>query len=1018
MISVYNNAKFEVIKLILKRVISLILALLMLLSVTAPCFYADEEGQPAEQEAEEVVEEEPAEAPPTEPPTEAPTEEETEEPTEEPTKPPPTEPPKPDPRKLGYAKYAAKLDETVYRDSDLGATYTEDYTTFKLWSPTADDVKVCIYKTGSDKEEGFNTIAVKPMTLSKSVGTWYVTLEGDFKNMYYTYKVTIGDNTYEVVDPYAKAVGVNGDRGMIVDLSDTDPEGWSNDSFKRVSEASDAIVWEVSVRDFSVAENSGVSEKNRGKFLAFTEKDTTFDGEEGSASTCVSYLKELGVNYVQINPFYDFASIDEAQSIDDQYNWGYDPKNYNAPEGSYSSDPYDGRTRITECKQMIQALHEAGIGVIMDVVYNHTYESENSFFNQIAPYYYYRFNEDGTWSNGSGCGNDVATERYMARKFIRESVAYWADEYHIDGFRFDLMGLMDVDTMNGIRKDLDALSDGEHIIMYGEAWNMKTTVPSNVTLANQDNMDKLSKRIGAFNDNGRDAIKGSNFDASGKGFVQEGSSKGGVRNAIDGTGNGWASIPAQCVNYASCHDNLTLYDKLTASVKDDGKYTLRREDLLKMNQLSAATVLMSRGMPFMLAGEELGRTKQGDENSYQSSVEINQIDWLSRYRFTIMTDYYKGLISIRKAIPTLRDGTGERTELQFLESSSKNTIAYSVTGSDMPSVVIALNGDPSKPSTVSLPDGDWVIVADDQRAGLSKLGEASGTVSVPATSACVLVDAKSFADIEQEAPECLLYIRYKDKANEGSVVCEERLTGAKNESYVAATPSEILFNYNILSDSGLNGTFSKAFDIVDVSCVAYKGEYSTVTVKFVNTDNKVIANTVVMTNRVGQQYYTPSIPGIKGYSLDLDQLPENGAGLYTKDPIEVVYTYKEAKDTQGGDSEFTCPANVIYLADDGTILSLKSYRGVEGDRLEVEEMEFDGYKYYDISNDNAVFSENEVNVLVYYQNPQRAFWLSVKNNLLAIILVFVGTVAVIVAAVIILRRVSKKKKMMSIQIED
>ena len=276
---------------------------------------------------------------------------------------------------------------------------------------------------------------------------------------------------------------------------------------------------------------------------------------------------------------------------------------------------------------MIQALHKAGIGVIMDVVYNHTYFSEDSFFNQIAPNYYHRFNEDGSWSNGSGCGNDVATERYMVSKFIRESVAYWADEYHIDGFRFDLMGL------DGRRYHERHPYRSERAARRREDHHVRRSVehedhrPANTVLANQDNMDKMSKRIGAFNDNGRDAIKGSNFDASGKGFVQEGSSKGGVRNAIEGSGNGWASIPAQCVNYASCHDNLTLYDKLTASVKDDGKYTMRREDLLKMNQLSAATVLMSHGMPFMLAGEELGRTKQGDENSYQSSVEINQIDW-------------------------------------------------------------------------------------------------------------------------------------------------------------------------------------------------------------------------------------------------------------------------------------------------------------------------------------------------------------------------------------------------------
>lgn len=1008
--------------MIYKRIISLFLVLILLFTLSITCFYADEEERAAEEEVEEVVEEteEETEAPPpTEPPTEAPTEPETEEPTEAPTQPPPTEPPTPSPALLGYAKYAEKLDESVYRDVDLGATYTEDYTTFKVWSPTADDVKVCIYKTGSDDEEGFNTIAVKPMTLSKSVGTWYVTLEGDFKNMYYTYKVTIDGVTNEVVDPYAKAVGINGNRGMIVDLDDTDPEEWSDDSFKRVNYASDAIVWEVSVRDFSAAESSGVSEKNRGKFLAFTESDTTLNGEEDNVSTCVNYLKELGVNYVQINPFYDFASIDESEPLDIQYNWGYDPKNYNAPEGSYSSDPYDGRVRIQECKQMIQALHKAGIGVIMDVVYNHTYETENSFFNQLVPSYYYRINEDGTWSDGSGCGNDFATERYMARKFIRESVSYWAEEYHIDGFRFDLMGLMDVDTMNDIRTDLDELPDGDKIITYGEAWNMKTTVPSNVVLANQDNMDQLSKRIGAFNDTGRDAIKGSNFEASGKGFVQEGSSKGGVRNAIEGVGNGWASVPAQCVNYVSCHDNLTLYDKLTASVYDDEKYTLRRDNLVQMNQLAATTVMMSRGVPFMLAGEELGRTKQGDENSYQSSLEVNEIDWLSRYRFTSMTDYYQGLITIRKAIPTLRDASGENTELEYLEASSKDTIAYSVTGSDLPSVVVALNGDTTKPSTVSLPEGEWIIIADENRSGLSKIDSANGSVSVPASSAYVLVDAESFTELEQEAPECLLYIRYKDKTNDGAVVCEERLTGSMDESYVAETPSEILFNYNILSDSGLSGTFSKEFDIVEVTCEAYEGDFSTVTIKYVETDsNKMLSNTVVMTNRVGQQYYTPAIPGVKGYALDMDNLPENGAGLYTEDPIEVVYRYHVAESIEEEDSEYTCPANVIYMADDGSILETKSYRGVEGDELEIEEMEFDGYQYYDISNDNAVFSENELNVIVYYQNPQRTFLLMLKNNLWLIILISAAVILIIIGTVILIRRSAKKKKMMSIKIEE
>ncbi len=989
--------------MILKRIISLFLVLIMLCSVSLVCSYADEE---AEQEV--VAEEEPTEEP-TQAPTEPPTEEETEPPTQAPTH-PPTEPPKPDAKKLGYAAYAKKLDETVYRDSDLGATYTEDYTTFKVWSPAAQDVKVCIYKTGSDEEEGFNTIAVKPMQYSKSVGTWYTSLEGDYKNMYYTYKVTIGKETHEVVDPYAKAVGVNGDRGMIVDLRDTDPEGWSDDRFDRVGKATDAIVWEVSVRDFSAADTSGISEKNRGKFLAFTEGDTKLGTAEDGVSTCVAYLKELGVNYVQINPFYDFASIDESKLPDEQYNWGYDPKNYNAPEGSYASNPYDGRVRIAECKQMIQALHSAGIGVIMDVVYNHTYASEDSFFNQIVPSYYYRIDANGKWSNGSGCGNDVATERYMVSKFIRESVRYWAEEYHIDGFRFDLMGLMDVNTMNSIRADLDQLPEGNKIIMYGEAWNLSTTVPSNTLLATQENLYQMSGRIGAFNDSGRDAIKGSNFNAAEKGFVQDGSSKGGVREAIEGTGSGWAKIPNQCVNYASCHDNLTLYDKLTASVYHDEKYTQRRENLVGMNRLSAAAVLMSQGMPFMLAGEEMGRTKQGDENSYQSPVELNQIDWTSRYRFTSLTDYYRGLIQIRKAVPALRDASGEHSTIEYLDTAQKNTIAYSVSGEASPTVIVALNGDSEKSSKVTLPQGDWVVVADDARAGLSSLGSASGSLTLNATSACILMDAESFSSLAQEAPECLLYIRYKDKRSDGAVVCEERLTGKQKERYTATTPSEILFNYNILSKSALSGTFSKAFEIVEVDCERYEGEYSTVTIKYLDADDKPLASTVVMTNRVGQQYFTPSIPGVKGYRLDLKNLPENGAGRYAADSIEVVYRYqKEDPIAEKKDAEYTCPANVLYMADDGKILELKSYLGVEGDMLETENLEFDGYEFYDISNDNAVFDQNELNVILFYVKP--------KVNYLMYLLITGGVILLIVCAAVAIRA-SKKRKMKSIDIDE
>lgn len=968
----------------IKRVISLLLALFCITCAAATCFYAVGENEGDNNVIDNTE--------PTEEPTQAPTQ-------------PPTDPPKPSFERLGMSAYIKTLEKTVYDNDDLGATYTKDFTRFKLWTPAADDVKVCIYKTGSDEEEGFNTITVQPMNYSKKTGTWFIALSGDYKNMYYTYKVTIGDDTYEVVDPYAKAVGVNGNRGMIVDLNDTDPEGWDNDKFSRVDFASNAVVWEVSVRDFSASETSGVSEANRGKFLAFTEEGTTLNGEEGGLSTCVSYLKELGVNYVQINPFYDFASIDESKSLDDQYNWGYDPKNYNVPEGSYSSNPYDGRVRVKECKQMIQALHKAGIGVIMDVVYNHTYFSEDSFFNRIAPNYYHRVDEDGTWSNGSGCGNDVASERFMVRKFIRESVKYWAQEYHIDGFRFDLMGLTDVDTMNGIRTDLDSLPNGKRIIMYGEAWNMQTSVGPEVKLATQDNMYLLSGRIGAFNDTGRDAIKGSNFNASEKGFVQSGKSKSGVKSAVDGDGSGWAQYPNQCVNYASCHDNLTLYDKLTASVYGDDKYSQRRDNLVAMNKLSAAIVLMSRGMPFMLAGEELGRTKQGDENSYQSSLEINEINWKQRFQYASMTDYYKGLIKIRKAVPALRDAYGN-SEITYLETDDKTTLAYTVKGSGSPSLVVGFNGNTDNTTKLNLPDGEWEIVGAAERAGLSSMGTVTKSITIQPSSAIILMDKASFAKVEEKGPESIVYLRYRDMT-ENAIVGETRLEGKEGDKYEVEAPEDILFNYNILNLSALKGTFTKGLSSVEIRLEAYNGGFSTVTIKFLNDKDEQIADTIIMTNRTGQQYFTPSIPGITGYKLDTDKLPDNGAGKYIDGEIEVVYRYLPITDEEkeGG----LCRANVIYMADDGTVLEHFFYNGAIGEEVSLDKLEFEGYHFNEASNPNAVFDVIETNVIMSYR--------AVKPDYLKYVLIAGGAI-LLIGLIALAFNLSKRRKMKAIEIEE
>ena len=922
----------------------------------------------------------------------------------------PTEPPivpRPSPEKLGYSAYAKKMDETVY-SGQLGAIYSKASTVFRLWSPAASAVKLCIYKTGSDSEPGARLISSSAMKYSEKNGVWSITLKGDYKNMYYTYKVTVGENTNEVVDPYARAVGVNGDRGMIVDLRDTDPEGWDEDGFDRVAHAVDAVVWEVNVRDFSADSSSGVSEENRGKYLAFTEFGTTLNGK-GDIPTCINYLRRLGVNYVQINPFYDFASIDESDTENPQYNWGYDPKNYNVPEGSFSSDPYDGRVRIRECKEMIQALHDAGIGVIMDVVYNHTYYSEESFFNKIVPAYYYRINEDGSWSDGSACGNDVATERRMVSRFIRDSVKYWAEEYHLDGFRFDLMGLMDVDTMNGIRADLDKLENGDRIIMYGEAWNLTTSADSGTELANQDNMYLLSKRIGAFNDAARDAIKGSVFNASEGGFVQSGSAKAGVRSAVDGDGGGWASAPNQCVNYVSCHDNLTLYDKLTDSVYGDELYELRREDLVSMNKLCAAIVMASRGMPFFLAGEEMARTKQGDENSYISPVEINAINWNKLTQFASLTDYYRGLIRLRSALKVYSDSTGSKTSVSYLDTDIKSALAYTVTGEGKPSVAAAFNGSPEENAEITLPDGEWIILADGDRAGVDSLGKASGKLTVKPTSAVILVDAESYKSMEGQADTAQLFVRFIDKSD-NAVFYEQGIKGTIGESYHVDIPDEVLFHYNIVSGSSvLNGEFAERYGVEEVVCELYDGGYSSVTVKFVDEHDNRIADTIVMTNRVGQRYITPYLPSVDGYTLDLKKLPKNGAGVYTEEPIEVVFRYSAAEDIVDPEAEYTCRANVIYMSDSGEILAVKSYMGSEGSPLEVEQLSFDGYDFAGLSDEYAAFSGFEVDVLAYY---------TAKRSLLPVIIAGGAAVILLIGLVIALSKRSARRKMDSIVINE
>lgn len=735
-----------------------------------------------------------------------------------------------------YEVQAAKYDEQAYYGDDLGATYTPDKTTFKVWSPSASKVVVNLFATGSDDEEGASDLG--SYTLEKGdKAVWSVTVEGDLKNIYYTYSITNCDDTKETADPYAKAVGVNGDRAMVIDLDSTDPEGWNSDNgFTRVANQTDASVWEIHVKDFSYDTASGVSEANRGKYLAFTETGTTLNGE-GKVSTGVDYLTDLGINYVQINPFYDYGSVDETGS-DTQFNWGYDPKNYNVPEGSYSSNPYDGNVRINEAKQMIQSLHDNGIGVIMDVVYNHTY-STDSVFQKTVPDYYYRVNADGSFSSGSGCGNDTASEREMYRQYMIDSVVYWATEYHIDGFRFDLMGLHDVETMNAIREALDEIDP--NIIMYGEGWTMTSTFDEGAVPATQANASKMSERIGHFNDQIRDGLKGSVFDAEGKGYIQgkftgaEAVALGLLANTQRG-GNWKAVTPEQTVTYASCHDNATLYDRLVASL--GGEYTNRYDEYIKMNKLSSAITFSSQGASFILAGEEFARTKLGDHNSYQSPPDLNMLDWERVLEYGDLVSYYEGMIEFRNYYSPVRTPVAlDGVTTEYSTETGVVQMVYADQNFSWENVVFLFNAN-SEAQTVTLADtlpDSWVSVVNGQMAGIAKLDEFSGkTITVPAGEALILVDKASYEASGVTSEKSTVEVRHIDKST-GETMSTITLAGDVGEYYYTAPSNSYDLYYNYVgSTDNTEGVYTSE-DIV----VEYYYEPNNVQIKDFDGDGEV-----------------------------------------------------------------------------------------------------------------------------------------------------------------------------------
>ena len=631
----------------------------------------------------------------------------------------------------GYGKHTAVptgifdskafIENYTYDGDDLGAVITEEGTTFKVWAPTASKVVLNLFKAGNDCD----TYATVDMERGER-GVWS-TVQDCGHGTYYTYTVTTAVGTQEAVDPYAKAVGVNGNRGMVVDLKSTDPEGFAEEQFDaNLSSYRDAIIWEVHVRDFS---NRLEASNYKGKYLAFTETGLT---NNSGIPAGVDYIRQLGVTHVHLQPVYDFATVDESSSKE-EFNWGYDPKNYNAPEGSYSTDPYHGEVRINEFKQMVQALHAQGLGVVMDVVYNHTYDG-NSCLNKIVPYYYYRYTATGENANGSGCGNETASDRYMFRKYMIDSVSYWQKEYHIDGFRFDLMGLHDTTTMQKIENAVHTYNP--QALLYGEGWTGDTSPLNPSQQAVQKNIKNVKASRGAigsvavFNDAIRDGLKGSVFDSKAKGYISGDPSKGNANKILFGITGGehkvgvtWRIENAMIINYMSSHDNRTLWDILA-----NGAPSASKEERIAMNRLGATVVLISKGTPFWLAGEEMLRTKNGDENSYKSSDEVNNIKWDVLQEGSdeyAMVEFYRSLIELRKAHDWIRNSnvTGE-----VLEENNALKVLYA-DGEKTEGAAFVNPGD--APMTVTLPEGTWTVL-------LGGTGTVSGTAEVPAKGVLLL----------------------------------------------------------------------------------------------------------------------------------------------------------------------------------------------------------------------------------------------------------------------------------------
>ncbi len=782
--------------------------------------------------------------------------------------------------------YNAKEIYPLYDGDDLGATYTPEKTVFKVWAPSAVSVSINIYKTGSDVEQGAGKVIGMAMNKDTETGVWSAHVKSDLKGYYYTYSVLVDGVTRETQDVYSKAVGVNGNRSMILDMKETNPEGWSKDKHVFVNKPTDAVIWEVHVRDFSISKTSGVNIENRGKYLAFTQRGTKVNRQK-NYSTCVEYLVEQGVNYVHLNPVFDFGSIDEAMHTS-QYNWGYDPVNFNVPEGSYSTNAAKGEVRINEFKQMIQALHDRGIGVIMDVVYNHVYSAGDSCFEKTVPGYYFRMYSQYRFFNGSGCGNVTASDKAMFRKYMIDSLKYWVNEYHVDGFRFDLMGCHDYITMNKIREALDEIDP--RIIMYGEPW-MADWLGNGIDgeyACISHNAFKLNPRVGMFSDKMRNALKGNTDDES-IGYIQGATNvnndiKAGMMGGSSDTFGRWAREPMQCINYNSAHDNLTLWDKILKS-NGNNDYNGHNSVVIAQNKLSAVIVLTSQGVPFYLAGEEFARTKFGDHNSYRSADGINKIDWTRTVRYDNLVKYYKGLMEIRAAYSPFRAGDGSAARhTYFVENGS--AIGYTLRNmtenahNEWGTVAVLVNNSAS-PKTLDLrvngertPD-TWAVVVNGDRAGLERLGTIHGSsISIPPRSALVLVDDSTFDRLKKADKSYRTVIVKHIDVETNEVIKQVSSHYIKGTTYRTHPHKEMLFDYSLVESSD-NPTGVIVDDDVEVKYYYQRDERENFTIskRQITEDGTPVVATDTWKVKKGQKYAI-SPEAVQGYELDTDRLPK------------------------------------------------------------------------------------------------------------------------------------------------